>query len=117
MNKQIAKNTKRDRRKARIRAKINGTQEKPRLSVFKSNRGMYAQLIDDVKGITLVSAHSHEVKGATGKTNVAMEVGKLLAKKAIDKKIETVVFDKGSYKYHGRIKSLADGAREGGLQF
>ena len=78
---------------------------------------MYAQLIDDAKGITLVSAHSHEIKGATGKTNIAMEVGKLLAKKAQDKKIGMVVFDKGCYKYHGRIKSLADGAREGGLQF
>lgn len=117
MNKQISKNNKRDRRKARVRAKISGTAEKPRLSVFKSNKGMYAQLIDDVRGITLASAHSREVKGAAGKADISMEVGKLLAKKAQDKKIETVVFDKGSYKYHGRVRSLADGAREGGLKF
>ncbi len=117
MNKQISKNIKRDRRKARVRAKVSGTAEKPRLSVFKSNKGMYAQLIDDVRGITLASAHSREVKGAAGKADTSMEVGKLLAKKAQDKKIETIVFDKGSYKYHGRVKSLADGAREGGLKF
>lgn len=104
------------RRKNRIRAKISGNAEKPRLSVFRSNRGMFLQLIDDVKGATLVSAHSVEIKAKDKKVVIGMELGKLLAKKAVEKGIKRAVFDRSSYKYHGRVKAVADGAREGGLQ-
>ncbi|PIT94408.1 50S ribosomal protein L18 [Candidatus Falkowbacteria bacterium CG10_big_fil_rev_8_21_14_0_10_39_9] len=118
MNKQIAKNDKMARRHGRVRAKISGTVLRPRLSVFKSNAGLYLQLIDDQKGLTLVSAHSREIKAENKKkTDISLELGKLLAKKAVEKKIQSVVFDRGSYRYHGRVKAVADGAREGGLQF
>ena len=117
MNKEIAKQIKKVRRHKRIRVKINGTSEKPRLSVFKSNKGMYLQLIDDVAGKTLVSAHVKEVKTGKTKTEQSLELGKILGVKAKDKNIIKVVFDKGSYRYHGRIKAAADGAREGGLEF
>lgn len=117
MNKEKAKQQKRERRRGKIRAKISGTTEKPRLSVFRSTRGMYLQLIDDSFGKTLVSAHSRELKEKGKKTDIALSLGKLLAKKAIEKKIAQAVFDRGGYKYHGRVKAVADGAREGGLKF
>jgi large subunit ribosomal protein L18 len=101
----------RDRRRIRIRGKIKGTKERPRLSVFRSNKHIYAQLIDDVKGETLVAA----VRGAD--IAAAGEAGKSLAVKALKLGIKKVVFDRGGYQYHGRVKALADGAREGGLEF
>lgn len=110
---------KRIRRKKRIRAKIFGKKERPRLCVFRSAKHIYCQLIDDEKGTTLVWASDLELKKKKGKTKkeLAFEVGKLIAKKALRKKIEKVVFDRGGYKYHGRVKALAEGAREGGLKF
>lgn len=118
MNNKIAKNNKVIRRKIRTRAKITGTASRPRLSVFRSNASMYLQLIDDFTGTTLVSAHSREIKTkSAGKIESSLELGKLLAKKASEKKIKTVVFDRGPYKYHGRVKAAAEGARDGGLEF
>ena len=104
------------RRKARIRAKISGTPERPRLAIFKSHKYIYAQIIDDTKGFTLVAADSRE---AAGKTPIdrAKEVGVGIAKKAIAAKITKVVFDRGGYLYAGKIKVVADAAREGGLIF
>ena len=112
-----AKSTKRLKTRARILKKIDGDVERPRLAVFKSARHIYAQLIDDVTGTTLVSASSlsGEVKGK--KSEIAKKVGELLAKKAIDKKIKLVVFDRSGYVFHGRVKAVADGAREAGLNF
>jgi large subunit ribosomal protein L18 len=108
----------RSRIRLRIRKKIKGTTHRPRLSVFRSNVHIYAQIIDDVQGKTLVSASSNELKNAKGtKVEISKEVGKLLAKKAIEANIESVVFDRGGYLYHGRVKGLAEGAREGGLKF
>lgn len=112
-----AKRNKRNIRHARVRSVVFGTEIRPRLAVFRSLSHIYAQLIDDNKGVTLVSAASKDIKGAKGKTNVAAEVGKLLADKAKQAKITSVVFDRGGNKYHGRVKALAEGAREGGLQF
>jgi large subunit ribosomal protein L18 len=102
-----------------IRTRIAGTAERPRLSVYRSNTGIYAQLIDDLKGNTLASASSKELELKGKSINVASskEVGKKLAEKAIASGIQTVVFDRSGYKYHGRVKALADGAREGGLKF
>ena len=100
-----------------MRIKIKGTASRPRLSVFRSNKGMYLQLIDDEKDKTLISARSSEVKSKDKKVVISYELGKLIAKKGIDKKIKAIVFDRGGYKYHGRIKAVADGAREGGLEF
>jgi large subunit ribosomal protein L18 len=112
----LPKKEQREKRRRRIRSQISGTEERPRLSVFKSNSAIYAQIIDDVSGKTLVSHSSKEVK--KGKPlEKAKEVGVLLAKKAIDAKIKTVVFDRGGFLYTGHIKALADGAREGGLKF
>jgi large subunit ribosomal protein L18 len=99
-----------------IRTKISGTSARPRLSVFRSNKNIYAQLIDDLTGQTLVAISSAKVE-ATNKTQVSAEAGKELAKKALEKGITEVVFDRSGYLYHGRVKSLADGAREGGLKF
>ncbi|MCC7004322.1 50S ribosomal protein L18 [Candidatus Nomurabacteria bacterium] len=110
------KTAKREVRHKRIRAKVFGTKARPRLSIFKSNKAMYAQLIDDEKGTTLVSANSTKVKGKN-MTEKALEVGKHLAKTAIEKKIKKVVFDRGGYIFTGKVKALADGAREGGLDF
>lgn len=109
----------RERRRRKIRAKIFGTKERPRLSVFRSNRYVYAQLINDQKGETLCSASDSDLPKATKltKSEIAKKVGEALAKKALKKKIKKVVFDRGGYKYHGRIKSLAEGAREKGLKF
>lgn len=117
-NKSSHKVNKRLKNKARIRKKVGGTQERPRLTVFKSGRHIYAQLIDDTVSKTLVSASSlaDEVKGVK-KVDAAKKVGELLAKKAIEKKIKNVVFDRSGYVFHGRVKAVADGAREAGLNF
>ncbi len=107
-----------DQRKKRTRAKIKGSATRPRLSVFRSNKDMYFQLIDDNKGKTLASVHTKSIKAkGKDKKEVAFEAGKLIAKKAIELKIEKIVFDKGSFKYHGRVEQAAKGAREGGLKF
>jgi large subunit ribosomal protein L18 len=109
----------RERRHRRVRRRIQGTAERPRLVVFRSNRGIEAQLVDDLERKTLASAsHLALKKSFKGtKTDQAAEVGKLLAANAKKAGIETVVFDRGGYLYHGRVKALADGAREGGLRF
>jgi large subunit ribosomal protein L18 len=104
----------------RIRNKIQGTAQKPRLSVFRSNKDIYAQLIDDNTGTTIASANSRQkdIAGQKGnKSEKSMMVGKALAAKAIELGIETCIFDRGGYLYHGRVKAIADGAREGGLKF
>lgn len=105
--------------KYRIRHKVSGTAEKPRLSVFRSNKEIYAQVIDDVKGVTLAAASSIEksFEKAGNKSEVAAKVGKLVAERALASGINSVVFDRNGYLYHGRVKSLADAAREGGLKF
>ncbi|MEA3463549.1 MAG: 50S ribosomal protein L18 [Patescibacteria group bacterium] len=145
MDRQKIKQYQRSKRKGRVRAKVSGTGKCPRLSVFRSNKGMYLQLIDDERGKTLVSARSSEVKKkdkpadssadapasapasakamagekamAGKKVAISFELGKLIAKKALAKKIEQVVFDRGGHKYHGRVKAVAEGARTGGLKF
>lgn len=105
-------------RKARIRAKITGDSIRPRLNVYRSLQHINAQIIDDQAGKTLVSASDLELKNKKlKKEDMAKEVGRLIAKKAQEKKIKNVVFDRGGFKFHGRIKALADGAREGGLEF
>ncbi|MBK7007780.1 MAG: 50S ribosomal protein L18 [Saprospiraceae bacterium] len=102
----------------RIRSKISGSPERPRLNVFRSNKGIYAQVIDDISGKTLAAASSKSLSNFTGnKTQQASAVGKLVAEKAKTAGISSVVFDRGGYLYHGRVKALADGAREGGLLF
>ena len=107
------------RRHQRVRAKISGTADCPRLNVFRSLNNIYAQIIDDTKGATLVSASTldKEFEGATGNCEAAKKVGLLVAKKALEKGIENVVFDRGGYLYHGRVKALAEAARENGLEF
>ena len=106
-------------RHTRVRGKISGTAERPRLNVFRSLNHIYAQIIDDVKGVTLVSASSAEKDFGMngGNMEAARKVGEMVAKRAADKKITEVVFDRGGYIYHGRVKELAEGAREGGLKF
>jgi len=132
------KNKKRHRRHQRVRAKIFGTKECPRLSVFRSSKHIYAQLIDDEKGKTLASSSDQEFSKPSikarksskskkespsskekkaGKVDIAYRVGKLIAQKALKIKVAKVVFDRGGYKYHGRVKALAEGARKGGLKF
>ena len=109
------------RRRVRVRKKVSGTTERPRLSVFRSNRYIYVQLIDDVSGTTIAAASSREsgakVEGGTGNVAAAERVGELIAERAKSKSVETVVFDRGGYRYHGRIAALADAARRGGLTF
>ena len=118
MFKPVDKNAQRQKRHRRIRAYIKGTTERPRLNVFRSNKAIYCQLIDDLSGQTLVSASSLEIKDATGgNIEGAKLVGKLIAEKAVEKGIKNVVFDRGGYLYHGRVKALADAAREAGLEF
>jgi large subunit ribosomal protein L18 len=118
MYKVILRKTNRERRKLRVRKKVFGTSEKPRLSIFRSNNYIYAQLIDDEKRKTIVDVSSEvkELHEGKKKADAAFAVGKLLADKAIKAKIKNVVFDRNGYRYHGRVKSLADGAREGGLK-
>ena len=113
------KNAQRIKRHARVRAKISGTTERPRLAVYRSNANIYAQVIDDVNGVTLVSANTLEkgFEGATGNAEAAKKVGLILAERALAKGIDVVVFDRGGYLYHGRVAALAEGAREGGLKF
>lgn len=114
------KKTVRFKRKARIRSRLSGTAEQPRMSVYKSNRYIYVQIIDDVSGVTLASASSLEKDlRSTHKGNVegAKAIGSLVAKRALEKKIQNVVFDRSGYIYHGRVKALADAAREAGLKF
>jgi large subunit ribosomal protein L18 len=117
----LSKLERRSRIRLRIRKKISGTAEIPRLAVFRSNKQIYVQLVDDLKGVTLLSVSSREkeIAGNTGikKTEQAKLVGKSLAARCKEKGIGNVVFDRSGYKYHGRVKSLADAAREGGLKF
>jgi len=114
----VDKQSRRLRIRRGIRHNVSGTPEKPRLSVFKSNKGIYAQLINDEKGETLASFDSHKLKLKGNNTvSSSKEVGKKLAELATGKGIKKVVFDRGGYPYHGQIKALAEGAREGGLEF
>ena len=122
MIKKINRNEIRIRKHLRVRKKISGTPEQPRLCVFRSAKNIYAQIVDDVSGNTLVAASTLDqaLKGKlkySGNKEAAKEVGKLLAEKALEKGIKNVVFDRGGYIYHGRIKELAEGAREIGLEF
>ena len=119
MVKRIDKNAMRLKRHVRVRGKISGTPECPRLNVFRSNANIYAQIIDDVNGVTLVAANTLEkdFEGATGNAEAAKKVGAVLAERAKAKGIEQVVFDRGGYIFHGRVAALAEGAREAGLKF
>ena len=118
VNKQDSNKARLHRHK-RVRGKINGTAERPRLNVCRSTSNIYAQLIDDEKGVTLASASTldKEFNGYGGNKEAAKIVGNLIAKRALEKGISEVVFDRGGYVFHGRVKELADGAREGGLKF
>ena len=114
----MSRNDVRKKRHARVRNKISGTPECPRLNVFRSSSHIHAQIIDDVNGVTLVSASSVDMKLANGgNVEAAAQVGKAVAERALEKKIENVVFDRGGYIYHGRVKALAEAAREAGLKF
>ncbi|MCI8637497.1 MAG: 50S ribosomal protein L18 [Clostridia bacterium] len=119
MVKKTDRKMERTRRHIRVRRKISGTQDRPRLCIYRSNTNLYVQIIDDVKANTLVSASTldKEIKTKHANKEAAKELGALIAKKALDKKIETVVFDRGGYIYHGVVKELAESAREGGLKF
>ena len=119
MVKNINKNAMRLKRHVRVRGKISGTPECPRLNVFRSNANIYAQIIDDVNGVTLVAANTLEkdFEGATGNAEAAKKVGLILAERAKANGIEEVVFDRGGYIFHGRVAALAEGAREAGLKF
>ncbi len=119
MVKNFDKNAQRLKRHVRVRGKISGTPARPRLNVFRSNANIYAQIIDDVAGVTLVSASTLEkdFEGATGNKEAARKVGLTLAERAKAKGITTVVFDRSGYIFHGRVAELAEGAREGGLEF
>lgn len=114
----LKKQQKRYQRHQRVRGKISGTAKVPRLGVFRSHQYIYAQLIDDEKGKTIMAASDQKLrKGKRSKADLAKEVGKLIAQKAQERKITKVIFDRGGYKYHGRVKAVAEGAREGGLKF
>ena len=119
MVKNVNKKAMRLHRHVRVRGKISGTPERPRLNVFRSNANIYAQIIDDVNGVTLVAANTLEkdFEGTTGNAEAAKKVGAVLAERAKAKGIEEVVFDRGGYVYHGRVAALAEGAREAGLKF
>ena len=119
MVKNVNKKAMRLHRHVRVRGKISGTPERPRLNVFRSNANIYAQIIDDVNGVTLVAANTLEkdFEGACGNCEAAKKVGAVLAERAKAKGIEEVVFDRGGYVYHGRVADLAEGAREAGLKF
>ena len=114
---EVSKKTKRVRRHSRIRATVSGTSDRPRLAVFRSNKFIYAQLIDDENGVTLASASDMGAKETKTKIEHAKDVGLELVKKGKEKKIEAVVFDRGGFNYIGRVKALADAVREGGLKF
>ncbi|MFE8703845.1 50S ribosomal protein L18 [Cytobacillus sp. FJAT-54145] len=114
------KNATRKKRHARVRSKLSGTAARPRLNVFRSSKHIYAQLIDDVNGVTLASASTLDKEvslESTGNVDAAVKVGELVAKRAVEKGVKAVVFDRGGYLYHGRVKALADAARESGLEF
>jgi large subunit ribosomal protein L18 len=114
----ITTEQKRKRRHRRVRGKVHGSATRPRLCVFRSSKGIYAQVIDDDRGVTLASASTLVLDGASGsKSEKAAEVGKLVAQRAREAGVSSVTFDRGGYLYHGRVKALADGAREGGLEF
>ena len=116
----IDKNAVRKKRHGRVRTKLSGTEARPRLNVFRSSKHMYAQIIDDVNGVTIVSASTLDKElnlETTGNAEAAAKIGELVAKKAVEKGITSVVFDRGGYLYHGRVKALADAARENGLEF
>ena len=119
MIKYFDKNAQRKKRHVRVRGKISGTPERPRLSVFRSNANIYAQIIDDVNGVTLASASTldKEFEGAAGNKEAAKKVGQMLAERAKAKGIAAVVFDRSGYIFHGRVAELAEGARDGGLEF
>ena len=117
MNNTKHKIIKRVRRHTRVRSVVSGTAARPRLAVFRANQHVYAQLIDDVAGRTLASASSLEIKDKANKTEIAAKVGAEIAKKAAEKKIVEVVFDRGGFQYHGRVKALAEAARANGLKF
>ena len=116
----LSKSERRDRIRNRIRKVVSGTSDRPRLAVFRSNKEIYAQLIDDISGTTITAASSRDKDidaSKVNKTEAAKMVGKAIAEKAQKAGVESVTFDRGGYLYHGRVKSLADGAREGGLKF
>jgi len=119
----IKRKNKRTRSKIKIRKKLSGVPERPRLTVYRSLNNIYVQLIDDVNGKTLTSASTlskeltEELKSEKGKTSKSKAVGKLIAKKALEQNISSVVFDRNGYRYHGRVQAIAEGAREGGLKF
>ena len=113
----FSKSTRRNKIRSRIRKTVSGTSARPRLAVFRSNKEIYAQIIDDVDGVTMASASSRDLKSSTAKIDQAKEVGKLVAEKAQKAGVEHVSFDRGGYLYHGRVKALAEGARETGLKF
>ena len=116
----LDKNAVRQKRHARVRARLSGTEARPRLNVFRSNKHIYAQLIDDVNGVTLASASTLDKDlGVEGTSNIeaAQKVGETIAKRAVEKGYNSVVFDRGGYLFHGRVKALADAARENGLEF
>jgi large subunit ribosomal protein L18 len=119
MVKRIDSNAQRLKRHKRVRGKISGTAERPRLAVYRSNANISAQIIDDVAGVTLAAASTYEkdFEGIGSNKEAARKVGETLAKRALEKGISAVVFDRGGYIYHGRVSELADGAREGGLKF
>jgi len=122
MIKKASRQAVRVKKHVKLRKKISGTSERPRLAVYRSNNNIYAQIIDDLKGITIVAASTVEktIKDSLEKTNdvaAAVAVGKAVAEKALDKGVDTVVFDRGGYIYHGKVKALADAAREAGLKF
>ena len=112
-----AKNKRRTRIKLGIRSKIKGTAQRPRLAIYRSNKEIYAQVIDDVAGLTLAQASSAKLDSKGSKVEVSKAVGSAIAKAAQDKGVESVIFDRGGYLYHGRVQALAEGAREGGLKF
>lgn len=116
----LTKNERRQRIKNRIRKVVSGTEARPRLSVFRSNKEIYAQIVDDVTGKTIAAASSRDkefAKASGNKTEIAALVGKSIGEKAVKAGVESISFDRGGYLYHGRVKSLADGAREAGLKF
>lgn len=116
----LDKNASRKKRHARVRAKLSGTSARPRLNVFRSNKHIYAQVIDDLNGVTIASASSLDKEFSLESTNnvdAAQMIGELVAKRAVEKGITAVVFDRGGYLYHGRVQALADAARKNGLQF
>ena len=119
MVKRIDRNAQRVKRHTRVRGKISGTPERPRLAVYRSNAHISAQIIDDVNGVTLVAANTYEkdFEGIGSNKEAARKVGNTLAQRALEKGISAVIFDRGGYIYHGRVSELAEGAREGGLKF